>query len=288
MRIVAGVFLLVALALAVPDDREIAAAKEKLQALLDEAALLEQAGRRDEAARVRDEAAALKRKIEQGGKERDDPRAQALHDIEKAIKALDKAGYEGMASELRGMADRLRGDIKGARGQEGDFWRSNIETLRIAMKGLAEAERHDAADMVERAIHARELMLEGKPDRAERAMREAPDDGALAELLLKAAGCWREFRQPEKAAQCEELGRFLGNRMAQQRQMNEAVRKQVERRYPAREGPPPEERLARMEERLDRMERMLHDAFERLEASDREERDRERGRDGERERERDR
>lgn len=276
MRILFCVLLVTAATLAVPDDREIAAAKEKVQAMLDEATLLEQAGRPEDAARVREDAAALTRRIEDahGGKEqRDDPRVQALHNLEKAIGALDKAGYEGMAKELRGMADRLRaeikgGEAKGARGEDADFWRRNLETLVVAMKGLSEAERHDAADMVERAIHARRLMLEGRRDEeAAQIMRKAPDDGQLAGLLLKAAGCWREFKQPEKAAQCEELGRFLHDRI------EKGVWKAMFAREEPREGPGPEDRLARLEERLDRLERMLHEAFARLKER---ERDRER------------
>jgi hypothetical protein len=282
MRILLGVLLLTAAAAwALPDDREIAAAKEKVQAMLDEAALLEQAGRPEDAARVREEAAALKRKIEQhGGKEeRDDPRMQALHNLEKTIVALDKAGYEGMAREARGMADRLRAEIKGrgaegakARGEDADFWRRNLETLHVAMKGLAEADRHDAADMVERAIHARKLMLEGRKDEeAQQIMRKAPDDAHLAEFLLVAAGCWREFKQPEKAAQCEELGRFF---------QHARVEKTM-RFARGEQGPGAEDRLARVEERLDRMERMLHETLARLEERDRErERDRNRAQEG--------
>lgn len=272
MRILLGALLLTAAAAwALPDDREIAAAKEKLQAMLDEAALLEQAGRPEDAARVREEAAALKRKIgeERGGKEeRDDPRMQALHNLEKTIVALDKAGYEGMAREAREMADRLRAEIKGrgaegakARGEDADFWRRNLETLHVAMKGLAEADRHDAADMVERAIHARKLMLEGRKDEeAQQIMRKAPDDAHLAEFLLVAAGCWREFKQPEKAAQCEELGRFFQHARVE-KTMKFARGEQ---------GPGAEDRLARVEERLDRMERMLRTALDRLEQQDRE------------------
>lgn len=279
MRILFGVLLLALLAAAAPEGGEL---KEKIQAMLDEAALLEQAGRGDEAARVRAEAEELKRKAE-APREKDDPRMQALASMEKAIGALEKAGYEGMAKELRGMAERLRSEVKGARGQEGDFWRRNLDTLRSAVKALAETGRHDAADVLERAIRGRELLLEGKPDMAERAMREGPDDAQLSELLLKAAGCWREFKQPEKALQCEELGRYLQHSIEKRR-----AEKTMEFARGGREGPGPDDRLARLEERLDRMERMLHATLERLERQERErgaegERGRERGRAPERE-----
>jgi len=286
MRILLGTLLLVAAARAVPDDRELAAAKERLQAMLDEAALLEQAGRPDDAARVREEADALKRKLVAAHGERDDPRVQALHNMEKAIAALDKAGYEGMARDLRGMADRLRGEIKGAGGARkpgGDA--GNLETLALAFKGLAEAERHDAADLMKRAIHASKLKLEGRNDEeAQDIIRKAPSDAQLAELLLKAAGCWREFKQPEKAAQCEELGRYF-----RQRAENGPIASKSTEFARGQEGPGPEDRMARLEERLDRLERMLHEAFARLEEREREHgRDRERDRERERERDRER
>jgi hypothetical protein len=55
-----------------------------------------------------------------------------------------------------------------------------------------------------------------------------------------------------------------------------------------RDGPGPDDRLARLEERLDRMERMLHETLQRLEQQERErraegERDREKERARERE-----
>jgi hypothetical protein len=271
MRILFGALILAVAAAALPEEREIAEAKEKIQRMLDEAALLEQAGKREEAARVRADAEAMKKRLEgaRGPKEGDDPRVQALQSMEKAIAALDKAGYEGMAREMRGMADRLRAEIKGARGQESpeiEFWRRNLDTLRSARNALLEAQRKDDADALGRAIHARELLVSGKADRAEQAMREGPGDLDIAELLLASAGFWRTFGQPEKAVQCEELGRFLQQR---------AEKRRVERtmdfaRGPQREGPPPEERMARLEERVERMERMLHEALERLEARDRE------------------
>jgi hypothetical protein len=280
MRIVLGALILAAVLAAAPDGPDIKEAKAKIQALEDEAALLEQAGRRDQAERARAEAAALRKRIEAAREGGDDPRVQALHNMEKAIAALDKAGYEGMAKEMRGMADRLRGEIKGVRGQpnpEAEFWRRNLDTLRIARNALLEAQREDGADLLERAIHARELLVEGKPDRAEKAMKEGPGDLDIAELLLSSAGFWRSFGHADKSAQCEELARFLQHR---------ARERGAEREKPRadrRERGGPEDRMAQLEERVERMERMLHDALERLEARDRQrevERDRDRERDG--------
>jgi hypothetical protein len=173
---------------------------------------------------------------------------------------------------------------EGAAAEGADFWRRNLDTLRIARKGLAEAERRDGAELMERAIRARELLIEGKPDMAERAMKEGPGDAELAELLLASAGCWRELKQPEKAFQCEELGRYFQHAVEKRR-----VEKTMEfARGERRDGPGPDDRLARLEERLDRMERMLHETLQRLEQQERErraegERDREKERARERE-----
>jgi len=271
MRILLGVLLLAVAAAALPEEREVAAAKEKIQAMLDEAALLDQAGRREEAARVRARAEEMRKRLDEGRREGDDPRVQALKSMEKAIAALDKAGYEGMAREMRGMADTLRGQIKGgARGQENsevDFWRRNLDTLRVARNGLLEAQRRDAADLLERAIHAREFLVAGKPDRAEQAMRESPGELDIAELLLTSAGFWRSFGQAEKAAQCEELGNFLQHR-ARQRGGDRERAAHEERR----ERAGADDRMAQLEARVERMERMLQDALERLEVRDREQR----------------
>ncbi|MCK6460762.1 MAG: hypothetical protein L6Q95_12825 [Planctomycetes bacterium] len=279
--------LLAVAAVAVPEGQDLAEAKEKIQRMLDEAALLEQAGKREEAARVRADAEAMKKRLEgaRGPKEGDDPRVQALHNMEKAIAALDKAGYEGMAREMRGMADRLRAEIKGARGQEDkevDFWRKNLDTLRSARNALLEAQRRDGADALERAIRARELLVEGKPDRAAQARKEGPGDLDIAELLLSSAGFLRTFGEPEEAAQCEELARFMQNQARERQAVDREKAPRGER--PDRAGP--DDRMARLEERVERMERMLRDTLERLEARERE-REHERQRAEDRDRARD-
>ncbi|HEX5139063.1 MAG TPA: hypothetical protein VFY93_18990 [Planctomycetota bacterium] len=268
MRILLGVLLLAVAAAALPEEREAAETKEKIQAMLDEAALLDQAGRREEAARLRADAEAMKKRLDEGKREGDDPRVQALKSMEKAIAALDRAGYEGMAREMRGMADTLRGQIKGGdRGQENpevDFWRRNLDTLRVARNGLLEAQRRDGADALGRAIEARELLVSGKADRAAQAMKGGPGELDIAELLLASAGFWRSFGQAEKAARCEELGNFVQHR-ARERGADRERAQRAERWVRG-----PDDRMAELEARVERMERMLQNALERLEALDRE------------------
>jgi hypothetical protein len=231
-------------------EREIVSAMKRIHALLEEAEQLQKDGRAEEAARAREQAADLKRKIHEAmgrlDEGRGDPLRAALHKVEQAVETLRKASMEDLANDLNRAADRLRAELKereaAAWNPEMDFLRRNIDTLRLAMKALAEAERRDAADLMERAIRAWTLALERK----EGALGKVPSDGQLAELLLLAAGCWREFQQPEKAAQVEELGRFFQQR--------------AEKR---RGGP--EDRLERLEARMERIERML----ERMEERDR-------------------
>jgi hypothetical protein len=292
--VLCALLLLAGAAWALPDggqEREIAAAKARVQEMLDEAALLEQAGKREEAARVRAEAAELQRKIQGAAKPDDAPREplhEALHRLEQAIGALDKAGYERMAGELRGEADKVRAEIRRreaagpdgdeARAKEADFWRRNLDTLRIAMKGLAEAGKHDAADIMERAVHAHEMVAKGRTDpEAQEFMRRGPDNANLSEFLQLAAHCWADMKEQDKADRCAELGNFLRIRLEDQQRAREGDRRRAEERRDARPGP--EDRIAAIEARLDKMERMLHAAMERLEQLDRERRERDRDRD---------
>jgi hypothetical protein len=272
MKKILAAFLLAATAGAGERDDEVLAAKERIHALLEKAAYLEKEGRPDEAERLRAEAGALKEKIHarlegQG----DDPLKQALHNLEKAIGSLEKAGCKDLAGDLRGAADRVRGQIKereaarargegkGPRSEEVEFWRRNIDTLRLAMKALAEGERRDAMEIMERAIHAREVMISGRQDEeAWHILKRGPDDAAIAEMLQTAAGLWREYRQPKHAERVQELANYLVHRAAKGKD-----RLAPEKREWA--GPDGGDRLERLEERIARLERAVHELIQHLE-----------------------
>jgi hypothetical protein len=179
---------------------------------------------------------------------------EALHAVEHAQVTLREAGMEDAAAEVGRTAERLRHEIaehaaapRSRHDGDAEFWRRNMDTLRIAMKGLAEAEKHDAADLMERAIHARELMIAGRRDPEAMELRKrGPDDAQLSELLRMAAGFWAEHGHEQKAAQCHELANHLAARG----------------KAPPREG---KDRTAHLEERLERMERTLREVLARLE-----------------------
>jgi hypothetical protein len=95
-------------------------------------------------------------------------------------------------------------------GDEREFLRHQIEVLRLAMHALREAERGDAVELVERAIHAREVTLEGRRDDEAHMIREhAPPPHELAEILGMAVDLWREFDNPEKAEEVARLAQAL-------------------------------------------------------------------------------
>jgi len=154
--------------------------------------------------------------------------------------------------------ERQRGQRDAAgplpRGWDADFERHHMDTLRFAKKALAEAEKRDAVDLVERAIHARELALSGRRDEeAMRIIEKSPADEQLAKLLFLAAELWQGFKQPERAERCEELGRILLERAGHG--------------MPERAGAM--ERIERLEQRLERMEHMLHELLSRMEKESR-------------------
>lgn len=254
MRTLAGSLLVLSLvAWAVPEPTPEDLIREELHALLEKAKHEEESGRHEEAARLRDRAAELKRHLaerkEAGQEGRAKALREALHAVEHAHVTLREAGMPDMAAELARTAERLRREVEEhaperppAHGPDADFWRRNLDTLRIARKALLEAEKRDAADLVEQAIHARELLLSGRGD--DEARKRAPNDAQLSELLRKASALWTEYGHENKAAQCLELANHLATRAP---------------------GPGPVDRIERVEERLDRIERTLHELMARLE-----------------------
>jgi hypothetical protein len=157
------------------------------------------------------------------------------------------------ARELARVAERMRGEMRERErhGRDADFLRRNIDTLRIARKALEEGERRDAAEVIGRAIHAWELAIEGK----EGALREAPGDGDMAELLTLAAALWREFKAPDRAERVQELAGFFARR----------ARERDEGRGRREAKPGPEDRIEQLEARLDRLENRIGELLRRLE-----------------------
>ena len=156
---------------------------------------------------------------------------------------------QGLVEELREEVARLRAELRESRGprrevrrevrregpgeegrareerprSEREVVRHQLEVMRIALPALKEANRGDAAELLSRAIHAYELMLEGRRDDEAHAIRErAPKRGQLAEILSMAARLWREFGKPDKGAVVGELA----EKMAAVRRPRESEREQ--------------------------------------------------------------
>lgn len=100
----------------------------------------------------------------------------------------------------------------GERPTERDILKQQIEVFKIALHGLMEAEKKDAAEVLQRAIRAREVTLEGRRDDEAHMIREhAPSRGQLAEILMLASKLWREFHNQDKAEVVGRLAReFAG------------------------------------------------------------------------------
>jgi len=120
--------------------------------------------------------------------------------------------------------DRERGESP-----ERNELRMQIEVLRTALHAFREAEQPEAVELIERAIHAREVTLEGRRDDEARAIRErTPDRGRLVELLKHAAGIWRDLGKPDSAKAVAQLA----ERMDRPREGDRPRGPDVERRDP--------------------------------------------------------
>jgi len=94
-----------------------------------------------------------------------------------------------------------RAGPKGRFGQQRETVMDQIETLKMALPALREAEKRDLAEMAEQGIHVRETLLEGRRDREARELREhAPDPGQEAEILMFSAHLLEDrFDDPRRA-----------------------------------------------------------------------------------------
>jgi len=222
MRIAMGLLcvLLCVPLLRAGEEKDVEARLRELQDIVGEAQARLKAGRVEEANELLRQAEEIQRELHQVREERDDRvnLVNAVEHLQAAEKFLRQAGRKDAAGAVERLAAELRGSLEPReRGdREADMVRHHLEILRIAMHGLLEAEKRDAADRVEHAIHARELSLQGRRDEEANHIREsAPPPGELAELLLVSAALWREFGQPGKAEQVEELARWLQERPRQ-------------------------------------------------------------------------
>jgi hypothetical protein len=140
---------------------------------------------------------------------------EILEGLEHGLVALERLGLREEHDRLQRVANDIRGELRFHRRRGGRDLRertelqvveSQIGALKLALPALREAERRDAAEMVERAIEARKMVLEGRRDEEIRWIREhAPGREQIVELLVLAERIYREFGMNERAAELSRM-----------------------------------------------------------------------------------
>ena len=86
----------------------------------------------------------------------------------------------------------------------------HVKHMRMALEGLMAAKKIDAAESLEKAIHAREMRLEGKRDeKSQRIIADSPSREAQIELLMFSARFLKEQGKTEKAQVVQSLAENL-------------------------------------------------------------------------------
>lgn len=135
-------------------------------------------------------------------------RAPLQREREREIRIRTPREREGREPEER---DRRREREEGRTARERprserEVAMHQLEVMRMALPALREAKRGDAVEMLNLAIHAREMMLEGRRDEeAQRVRERAPDRHQLAEILSMAAKLWREYGNVDKSVAVGQL-----------------------------------------------------------------------------------
>jgi hypothetical protein len=144
-----------------------------------------------------------------------------------------------------------------------------VEVMKMAVKALKEAEHHDSAELLHRAIRAREVQLEGRRDREAAQIREqAPTLGQQIELLAYAADLWQEFGHEEKARVVGELAERMRSswRRGADRRGGEPRRETRNQPQGRRDALLP--RIEQLEHRLAEIEQGLEEIKARFRATD--------------------
>lgn len=270
-------------------QRELEGARQRIHAMMREAEELQEAGRLDAAEKMRQNAHEMATRIEEHLNRQRHAQAEdaehlhgVLEGLERGMVALRELGRHEELGALERVAHEVRRELEGRRertqhqrtrargeGNEREMARHQLEILRMAMPALREGERKDAADLLERAIHARELALEGiRNEKAQQVRKSAPNRAQLAEILGLSSRLWREFGHKERAQAVGKLAEQMSARIHRERD-DHAQREQERPRREARDRREdrdrPEARERRERERPDRYQAAM-ERIERLEA----------------------
>ena len=184
--------------------------------------------------------------IPAAGQERrrnDDAYESLMERLHAGMSALDELGRDDALDIVRRISRELREEQESARReQERGGERENgevrevrrrIRTMRIGVETFLEAGDREAADRVEHAMHARELIIERVDNAKAMQVREtAPDRGELAELLAHAAELRAEWGHPDRAEALADLSQVYAEQ-AQRRRRAEREGRTAERERPA-------------------------------------------------------
>ena len=172
---------------------------------------------------------ALEQLIERHRREHRGPRnahlVEILEGLEHGLVALEKLGRHKEHEILQRVANDVRRERERQRRvqrnhPEREVAERQIEVLRLALAALREGGRPHVAELVELAIRAREVGLEGRRDEEARTIRRrSPNRAQTIELLMLAEELYREFDLEHEAATIsrltEELWSDRGRRRAQ-------------------------------------------------------------------------
>ena len=132
-----------------------------------------------------------------------------------------------------------------------------MEIMKMGVHALLEVDKKEAAESLERAIHARRMDLEGRHGKEARIVRErAPGLEDQAELLGLAARLWRKFGNQEKAGA---VGGLAEKMWAQAKKRTDRAERGRERKTESAAG-----RIERLHHRLEEMQRGLNEMREEL------------------------
>ena len=196
------------------------------------------------------------------------------------FEALERVAHD-VRRELQGRRDRPQRERPRAHRSENEreVAQHQLEIMRMAMPALREGERRDAAGLLEHAIHARELALEGRrDDEAQHIRATAPNRGQLSEVLGLASRLWSEFGHEERAHAVGELAEQMRARVHRERddraeREQDRPHREIRERREDRDRPEARERREQTDryqaalERIERLEvhmRRLAEAMERL------------------------
>ncbi|MBT8486303.1 MAG: hypothetical protein HKO59_11275 [Phycisphaerales bacterium] len=145
-----------------------------------------------------------------------------MHRLELGMEALEALGRMEEHRMLEAVLRDLRHERERDRPRETSRVRRlqrQMETLEFARAVLREAERGEAAEMVQHALEARAAVLEGDRDGID---PESPSARQIRELLALSVRLYREFGAEDRAAHLRELALAAWPERERQRQRDRA------------------------------------------------------------------